>query len=129
MNALLETAEQMLVSRIVSNAMPFTGRTKAGLGLAVLTGLMVLTGIGFLFYAAFLWMNTNFPPETAPLYSGVLAFVLALVTSLSGYLIMQYKQRRAEKADVELSKPINENPKTTLLIASLAGYFIGGRYL
>lgn len=144
MNALLETAEQMLVSRIVSNAMPFTGRTKAGLGLAVLTGLMVLTGIGFLFYAAFLWMNTNFPPETAALYSGVLAFVLALVTSLSGYLIMQYKQRRAEKAkqelvetihlamevaDVELSKPINENPKTTLLIASLAGYFIGGRYL
>ena len=144
MSALLQTAEQMLVNRIISNAMPFTGRTKAGLGLAALTGLLVLTGFGFLVYAAFLWMNANYEPQVAAFYAGAGAFALAIITTLAAYLIMQYKQRRAEKArqellqtihlamdvaDEELSKPINENPKTTLLLASLAGYILADRFL
>ena len=114
-------------------------------GTMTLSGTVNKTAISLVLVilsAGYSWTNPAMHGLVVP--AALIGFVLALVTSLSGYLIMQYKQRRAEKAkqelvetihlamevaDVELSKPINENPKTTLLIASLAGYFIGGRYL
>lgn len=144
MSALMSIAEHMIVERVIGNGSPVTGRLKVGLGLTALSGLLIAVGTGFLLFSAYLWMETNLPAQTAALYTGVLALGTAIVLSLIAYAVIIVRKRKAEKmkqelietihlamevADEELTKPVHDRPKTSILIASVAGYLIGERFI
>lgn len=145
MNSLLATAEIMLIDRVLGNDVPFTGKSKAGLSLYALAGTLFVTSLGFFIVAAYLWIENNyFPPEKAAAMAGGLILALSCLCAGAAYLILQYKRSRARKlkaeltqtlhtladiAEEELSQPIKDNPKTSVLIASLAGFIAGDKFL
>jgi len=144
MGALLATAESLVIDRLLSSDAPMTGKSKAGFGLFAFAGLMLLVAVGFFLYAAFLWLDGNYAPEVAAMLAGALTAGVALICGLIAYGVLLYKRHRIRKmrqeiagtvqtalelADEELSQPVRENPKMAVLVASLAGYIVGEKFM
>lgn len=144
MTPLFAIAENLLIDRLVSNDAPLTGKSKAGIGLTFFAGFMLLTACGFFIYAAYLWMSSRFEPEIAASIAGGFTLMLSALCALGAYAIVQYKRYRLSKlkseitdtmysaldlAETELAEPIKNNPKTAVLVASLAGFIAGEKFL
>ncbi|MBI1301923.1 MAG: hypothetical protein GC137_09745 [Alphaproteobacteria bacterium] len=144
MSVLLATAENILVDRLVSDKPPFTRRSKTGFGLFALAGLLLGIALCFLIYASHLWLAENYPPETAAMFAGFLALGLAALCCLFAYGVIQYKRSQVKKlkkeiantmnsvleiANEEFGQPIKDNPKTAVIIASLAGFIAGETFI
>ena len=143
MTGVLKIAEQLLMNQIISNNFPLSGKTKAGLGLSCLSGLLIFTGLVFFIYAANLWLNNNFSADIAAALTGCVAFSFAAIISLIALSISQYKKIKAAKmkqeiqhtimqaieiANDEFSDPIKDNPKTAVTGAALTGFMLGNRF-
>lgn len=144
MRDLATSLEQILIDRVLSNKASFTGRSKAGFGLLAFSGLLLCLGLGFLLGAAYLWFDKNYTPEVAAAMTGILSMLLALLGAAGAYFFAYFRRRRIqtlkseiaetvqtalEYADEELGEPVRENPKTAVMIASLAGFVAGERFL
>lgn len=144
MNPALAIAEQMLVDRLMSNKAPLTGESKAKLALLVFSGVMGSAALGFAIYALYLWLSTSFTPLTTMLgmagAMGLLSLIaIALFFGVSKLKRRIIKQKRDEIIKLaedalkvinhEASEPIKENPLTSTLIATFAGFIIGDRFL
>lgn len=145
MNALLTTVENLIIDRLISSEAPFTGSNKAGLGLIVLGGFMFIVSMGFFTWATYLWMAKNLDPQTAAIITGGIAFLIASLCTLGAYGLLRYKKYRILKLKNEVTdtvnavlseltqkqvlEPIKENPKTAMLIASLAGLIVGDQMI
>ncbi len=142
MNALFPIVEQLVINGLLSKKAPLMRKSKFGLGLAILSGLLFLITIIFALIGAYGWLLQEFSQPVAALLvcAGVLA--LSVIAGLSGYALLTKKP--AVPADhsedittliaemtaflgEELAEPIQENPKTALLLAGLAGYVAGDR--
>lgn len=142
--SLLAVAERILVDRIISNKIPITGESKFKLCLITFSGLTAVTGIGFLFYASYLWLSVNFSVITTMAVMGGMFVLLSIVSCFILLGIIEYKKKQmrkmtneiidaAERAleifEKEISAPVNDNPKTSVLVSSIAGYLAGERLL
>lgn len=144
MASILAIAEKILVDRIISNKVPVTGESKLKFCLITFSGLTAITGIGFLFYAAYLWLSVNFSVITTMAVMGCMFSLLSIAGCLILFAIIEYKKKKmkemtneiidaAEQAleilEREITVPVNDNPKTSVLVSSLAGYLAGERLL
>lgn len=144
MSLLFTVAEEVLVNRVLSNKAPVTGRSKLGLIIIILTTLFVLAGLGFALYSATVWLNTVFSAHLASLIMAGALFTLALFSSALFLIYSRYKQSKVKEArqdmaetiemginliNKELSEPVSNNPKQAMLIASLAGFVAGDKFL
>lgn len=145
MNSLFAVAENLLIDRLISNGAPFTGSNKAGLGLIALAGFMFLMSMGFFTWAAYIWMANNLDPLTAAIITGGITFLVASLCTLGAYALLKYKRYRIKKLKNEVSEtinqvlaeftgdeitqPIKDNPKSSALIASVAGLIVGDQIL
>lgn len=140
----LDIAEQIIVDRIISNKVPVTGESKIKFFLIALSGLLGLAGLGFSFFALYLWLSTNYTAVVTAAGLGISMLVLSALFALSTYSLILYKRREMKRMrkdfieltektleifEKELSKPVNDNPKTSVLISSVAGYLAGERFL
>ncbi len=144
MNAVISLVEQLLVERLLSNEPPLSGKSKAGLSLMALSGFLVILGFGFLVCAAYLWLAAHYPPEIAAATTGAIILFAGLGCAAASYLILQYKKHRLRKlkseitetlrvvfdiTEEELTEPVRENPKASVVAASLAGFAVGEKFL
>jgi F0F1-type ATP synthase membrane subunit a len=144
MNGVKLIAEQLLINSILSNGAPFTGKTKVGLGLIGLSGILLFIGTGFMIYAGYIWLSAQYSPELAAAFTGASMMAAALVCALCAYAFLHYRRynmRRVRKdvetalhmalefVDDELGSPIRENPKTAAAIALIAGFLTGDKVL
>lgn len=144
MRALMLIAEQFLVNRVLSNGAPLTGKSKAGFGLMAISGLFLIIGVLFILYAAFLWLNMNYPREIAAMMMGGILMILSLIVAGISYGILRYKQRKIRQfkqetvetveqvlnhINHELSAPVQQNPKMAVLIATAVGFLAGDKFL
>lgn len=145
MSAVAQIAEQFMIDQFVlSNNPPFSGKNKVGFGLFALSGFSFIFGLGFVGYGGHLYMAANYPPDIAALMTGGFAIVFAAAVACIGYLFLSYRKYKVSKikADIaqtiagamdmfsdELGEPIKDNPKTSVLIASLAGFIAGEKLL
>jgi hypothetical protein len=144
MNSLLDIAEQILIDRIISNKAPVTGESKAKMVLVTLSGILGLAGIGVILYGIFLWLSVNYSQQATMMIMGSIMILLSIFSGLSIYAIQLYKRKQMQimKAEVlalfedsisvfekELSRPVNDNPKTAILASSIVGYLAGERFL
>ncbi|MGB0720358.1 MAG: phage holin family protein [Bdellovibrionales bacterium] len=144
MGGALAIIESMMVNRLLSNDPPLSGKSKAGLGLFTVAGLLLAVAMGFFIVAAYLWLQNNYPPDAAAAIAGLLTLMTALICAGVAYGVLQYKRHRLQKfkdemidtmqnaldfAEEELSQPIRDNPKTSVFIASLAGYLAGEKLI
>lgn len=144
MNNALEIAEQFLVDRIIGSKFPVTGESKIKFSLIAFSGLAGLLGLGFLFYAAYLWLSANYSLIVAMAVMGVISLSVSAIGAVVVISIMAYQHHKmkmireefielAEQAflnfEEEISVPVNDNPKTAVLISSVVGYLAGERFL
>ena len=141
MRLLLPIIEQAIINGVISKGAPLMHKNKAGLGLLALSGLITLVALGFLIFAGYGWLLINYDQPTAAFIVSAVLFALALVSVVSAYFAFKKKpavvadnsdvmQLISEITDVigeELAEPIEEHPKTALLLASLAGFAVGDR--
>lgn len=144
MNGVLNLAEQVLVDRVLSNDAPLNGKNKTGISFALISSLFLILGFAFIFYAAFVWLQNNYPAEEAAIMMGGFAIFLAACNGLVAYGLLKYKRKKIKQmkneliatieealefSNEELADPIKENPKSSVLIASVAGFLAGERFL
>ncbi len=142
MRGTFKVAEQLLISRLLSDGFSPSGKTKAGMSFLTLSGLLLLVALGFFVYAAHIWFIKNYAPEIAFSMTGGVILFFSLICALAAYIVREYKKLKVEKikstlihkmedifevANDEIGEPIQENPKTSVLIASLAGFAAGER--
>ncbi|HRC26924.1 MAG TPA: hypothetical protein PKX87_05785 [Alphaproteobacteria bacterium] len=144
MAGLATAAQYAVVDRLLKGYLPLTGRSKVVEALIGVTAALLVLGLGFMIYAAHLWVSRTYTPEMAALVTGGLLLALAALCVAGMYLLVQYTRRRVirVKDDItqslteimgiagdELAEPVRDNPKTAVLIASIAGFLAGERFL
>ena len=115
---------------------------KAGLLLLAAAGMLSALGVVYLFIGCERWLTGLYGPITGPLLAGASAMALGGLVAIAGYLTMQVRMSRGreleaaekmgehlftalEKATRGLDGPIASNPKSAVLMASVAGYMAG----
>ena len=120
----------------MSKKAPFMRKNKFGLGLMALSALLFCAGVIFAMMSGYGWLLTQFTQPLAALISAGFILGLALLSSLTGFLLIKKQPAPAMQQDEmlqiidavtellgeELTDPIKENPKTAILLASVAGF-------
>jgi hypothetical protein len=137
-------AEQLVADKIIGASAALTGRNEAGRALAAASGFFGIVGLGFFLYAAHLWLADRYSPEMVAALTGALFVGAGLAIALVAYGIVSYKRSviRRMQADIRhmiaealecvdefLTEPVNDNPKTAALAATLAGLAVGRQLL
>ncbi len=139
-------AEHLILNNLLKNEdLPFISKgSKTGTTLMAIGAFLLTVASVFLIYAAYLWLGNNFPPDEAAAITGALVLGVAALFFLTSFGIWYYRRYRLLRArkdmtalfhqaieflDEELSKPVQENPKTATALASLAGFTVGEKVL
>lgn len=145
MNALiLPLAEQFMAGQMMGKGISFPSENKLGLGLMALSGILLTSGIGLTIYGSYLWLSNHYSPDTAFFLTGLVCFaaaflVIATLCGIAWYRKAKLAHIKKEVTDItlealnaieeEISMPVQENPKTAVLIASILGFVAGNRIL
>ena len=144
MDNILAIAERVLTDRISNNKFSVTGESKIKTALITFSSLMAFLAIGFFVYGAYIWLSNNYDIITVMFTMGGIFSLLSITSGILVFNIAFYKRKKlqAEKENFittakeafeifqqELEAPVNDNPKTAMLIASISGYLAGERFL
>lgn len=134
---------QLLINHVLNRPSKARGRSKAEICLLGASAFISLVGIVFLFVALYDWAMTMYLPWMAAVLTGTVAIILGLVcTAIAGSMESERKRHEPARTSDDpteallaaidhatqgLEKPISENPRTAVLLASLAGYMTGNK--
>jgi hypothetical protein len=142
---LMPVIKQLLIEGVMSSRSPILPKVSAaGISLMGLSGALAIIGIAFVMVSEYFWLKAMYMPDMAALFTAGTAVFLSLFFGLIGMAIMkQGKDRHAvhtppqdiaktigalvDSLGEELEQPIRENPKTAVMLASLAGFVAGDR--
>ena len=141
MTSLAPLAQQMAISFIAREH--FSSRLiNTRTALMFISFMLACTGMVFSLYAEYVWLQTFFLPEVAALITAGSAFMLALISAGCSKILDQRRKRTPlfdaaeitesisriiESVGGELEDPVRDNPKTAIVLASLAGFLAGER--
>lgn len=113
---------------------------KASLGLSAFAGFLGLAGTAGLLVGLHDWLVTRIMPYEAALLTSAAAFLAAGVAMIASGVMARRKRRHSalhvtgnsllsllEEATAGIEGPIAENPRMSVMLASLAGYMAGDR--
>lgn len=144
MAGLMRIAEHVVIDRLVSNGPPLAGKSKIGMAVTAMSGLLFAVGLGFFIYAAYLWLGNLYAADVATLYTSLLTFALSALLMAGVYIAVQLRKQKMKKmkqevadsiihtlneADNELARSVRENPKSAMMVSTLAGFLVGERLL
>jgi lysylphosphatidylglycerol synthetase-like protein (DUF2156 family) len=134
----------MLVDNLVPKKSDIVQRGAIGISVIFLIVALSFMALFFLALAFYSWMILYIVPPLAALATAGAILLICLIVVTVGYLVLKSKpdispQTDSDKAAEmmstmalmagdELSKTAKSNPKTTLLLAGIAG-LIAGKYL
>ncbi|MCE7887576.1 MAG: hypothetical protein DYH13_08785 [Alphaproteobacteria bacterium PRO2] len=133
--------EQAIISLLMQESRPVRTKMEPAL---LFAGFLAVAGGGFLVAAGYDWLITNYDLQTARLVIGAGTMSLGIIIAAAVYSIYAEKRKQIEgyysilKNNIhtalevvgeELEEPIRENPKTAVMIASLAGYIAAEKLL
>ncbi len=136
--------EKLVLDKASQAYATMTDRSSVGHGLVVASSLFALAGLGFMIFAAHLWLARHYQPDLAAAITGAIALGVSLLIALIAAAIVYFRrnviirmQIQARKSiyevfqaiDESLADPAREHPKTVALAAALAGFFVGERHL
>lgn len=146
MAAFAPVLKQLMLDGIMSSpAMPRLPRVSpAGIFFLWFSALLIVMSLGFVLYAEFIYLSATYTAEIAALGVACTSLAVALLSAAVGMLMMSRRQVRRpvhhvgpqpdiaktitgmiDSLATELEDPIRENPKTAIMIASLAGFLAG----
>ncbi|HYD18611.1 MAG TPA: hypothetical protein VEF76_09045 [Patescibacteria group bacterium] len=133
---------QLLINSVLSRKSKARGRSKAEFLLLVSSGFMSLVGIVFLFVALYDWAMLHYAAWMAAVITGGVGLAVGMTfAAIAGGMEAERKRHEPEQAEDPgeallaaidrathgLEKPIADNPRTSVLLASLAGYMTGNK--
>lgn len=142
MHLLIPFIEQFVIDAIMGSKPVASPKNKFGLGLAALSGFLFMLTLFFISLFAYNELQAYYTQPQAALLMAAAIFILGVCTSLSAYLLFKKKTkhntvRRKHLSDIiyqvgemigeEIDGPIRDNPKTAMILASLAGFVAGDK--
>lgn len=144
MSRLLPVAEQLLMLGALGGQVQPRRSDKLGMiifGVAALLGVVALV---FLIVAMSYWLQSRYSPDLAALLTAGVALSFAVLVAAVGYAVNEIRKNKInavadelkervsnalEAVSEEMEDPIRAYPKSSLALASLAGYVIGSKVL
>jgi hypothetical protein len=143
MNKLLPVAELLMLGALggQENARKTDRVNQMLFGAAALLGVVAVI---YLIFALSYWLRTQYTPDVAALATGGIALAIALLVAAIGYTYnvirnskieavtdeMKEKMLHAlETVSEEMEDPVRNYPKSSIALATLAGYLVGNRVL
>ena len=139
-----KVVEHIIIRNVLDSDMPFVGRTAIERISLALCAVMVGVGLIFLLYALYLYLQTVQTPAMAAGVTGLGALILGgMIGSVQMFAVwFKLRKIRKMKADLEtivrdviasanddVGASVRENPKLAVMVAALAGYMLGDRFL
>lgn len=146
MISMLRIAESLILDRLISGQAPLTHKSKFALGMSIIAIFLMVCATGFFVYAAYLWLSLQYEPHVTAVLSGAFALIIVIIMGIGTGLFAMYKKSRIKRFresvtndlqdmvanladELDIGEYIRENPKTTLGLATLAGYIIAEKVL
>lgn len=142
MHFLMPFIEQFIIDAIMGMKPVASPKNKFGLGLAVLSGFFFFLTLFFVSLFGYNQLQTLYTQSDAALIMAAGIFILGISSSLGAYFIFKRKSKHhharkqhitglvAQIGDLigeEIDGPIRDNPKTAMILASLAGFVAGDK--
>ncbi|MDI1229499.1 MAG: hypothetical protein PSY14_17620 [bacterium] len=134
---------QMVLNAVLSRPTKAPGMRKAEICLLAVAGILSVIGTVFLFMALHAYALVYYVPWVAATITGAGALIVGLTCAVIAGGMEEVRQRDGKRIDAEdptkallaaiehatqgLEKPIHDNPRTSVLLASLAGYVAGNK--
>jgi hypothetical protein len=146
MSGIATIVEKLVLAAVVSEKAWMPRTSRADWALAALSVVLAAGGSLFLVLALDRYLGGVYPPYVAALYCTAALFIAALTAAA----ILAARRNRAAKTRLmgdnrsalaanintmiasacgELEHPVRENPKTAMLVATLAGFFLANHHL
>ncbi len=142
---LMPVIKQLLIEGVMSSRSPILPKVNAtGISLIGLSGVLAVIGIAFLMISEYFRLKAVYMPDAAALITAGTAVFMSIFCGLIGMAVMKREKDRhiahtppqdiaktisalVDSLGEELEQPIRENPKTAVMLASLAGFVAGDR--
>lgn len=134
---------QMVLNAVLSRPSKAPGMRKAEICLLAVTGVLSVIGAVFMFIALHAYALVHYAPWVAATITGAAALIVGLTCAVIAGGMEEARQRDTKRIEAEdpakaliaaidsatqgLEKPIHDNPRTSVLLASLAGYVAGNK--
>lgn len=146
MSGIASVIEKLLLAAVVNEKVWTPRRNRADWALAALFALLAGAGTVFLLLALDRYLGGVYPPYIAALLCTAALFIAAFITAA----VLAARRTSARKRNVindtrgalaenihtmldavyvELENPVRENPKTSVLLATLAGFFLANHHM
>jgi len=146
MEQVLKLAENYMMQRVMGNHSPLTHVNKAVLTLSIIGGIFSATAFGFILFGVFQWLIQNMPSYEAYMLFGTLLIAMSLIAFGAIAFIQRKKRQKSEdfknqmrdevllnlklaQAELKDLKFLENNPKTCVALASIAGFILSEKTL
>lgn len=145
MPSLVTVAEHLIFEKLLSRSVAeVSRRSRIGEDILYLSGFFILVGAGLMAYALYLWLKTRYSPEIVVALMGCVFMGLAVLVGLISLAIRWARKQALQKikrdmrgileegleyAHEVLAEPVQDNPKTSALLAAIAGFITSENFL
>lgn len=135
----------LLLGEIVGKDLSLGGKERLGKYLIRMAGFFAFVAACLAVLSAYQWLRINYQSDSAAILTATIALGLAIVFSVSAGIVSILRQRRLKRIRQDMmdelqkvfyylenefvSAPVQENPKTAAIMASVAGFAVGDRFL
>ena len=143
MSRLLPIAEQLIMmSALGSRAATPRPQDRLYQTIYAVSGVLAVVALICLAAAFAYWLRQQYTPDVVALVAGLGILALALLVAAAGYAVSEIRKNKIEAVGEEIKKkvltalesvademedPIRDHPKSSVAIATLAGYLVGNR--
>jgi hypothetical protein len=134
---------QMVLNAVLSRPSKAPGMRRAEICLLAVTAIFSVIGAVFFFMALHSYALVHVAPWVAATITGAVALIVGFTCAVIAGSMEEARQREGKRRDAEdpakalmaaldhatqgLEKPIHDNPRASVLLASLAGYMTGNK--
>lgn len=142
MSRLLPIAEQLLMMGALSSRAAPRPQDRLYQTIYAVSGVLAVIALICLAAAFSYWLRQQYTPDVAALVAGLGMLALALLVAAVGYAVSVIRKNKIEAVTDEIKNkvlhalesvademedPIRDHPKSSVAIATLAGYLVGNR--
>lgn len=139
MSGIATVVEELLLATVISEKILMPRKSKADWALIGLSALLGSMGVFLAALGLDRFLEERYPPDLAAMITAGLLFAAAFVSAAVAYFLRRQRALKlAEERNEfgknilslldevcsELNEPVRESPKTAVMLAALAGFFV-----
>lgn len=144
MSKLIPVAEQLLMLGALGGQMKPRQSDRAQQIIFGFAGVLALVAVVYLIVALSYWLKMQYSPDVAALATAGITLSFAILVAAAGYTITVIRKTKVaavtdelrdkvmqviSAVSEEMEDPIRDHPKSSVALATLAGYVVGNRLM